>query len=365
MDGLLLFEAVRTVVNHENHRILRRLQPENIFRLLFEAAVADSATMAALFFGGSMMNARTVSCCGALLLAACQTVTPPSVAVYVSDGYDRRAQGYDWMAVETVPQADKTLKVAVRSRVDRKKPSCTFDGTAHPLAANHYRIRQNGMTLNLLLRGSDLLIEAEAPAANGGDPTAYYCSGGGSLTGQYRQVEQPDRSQLDDTRFVQSLWWQNFGLFVRQDADGVLHVRSSGLNHEFDERYPLGERRVIGVEVEDMNRDGYPEWLVYMRSERPPYVGEVLAFSVNGGQSVSQMSWLPAGDRPEWQSYYRGGDEFRLQERQLVHRFPEYINGQASGRMHQVVYEVQNGEAARQLVPVGFSVVDENGGQTR
>lgn len=46
---------------------------------------------------------------------------------FVSDGYQERSRGYDWVGVSISALSDSTAHVAVRSRVDQKKATCTFD----------------------------------------------------------------------------------------------------------------------------------------------------------------------------------------------------------------------------------------------
>ena len=49
------------------------------------------------------------------------------VGSYVSDGYSKKEEGYDWVAVTIKKLSDSTAQVSIRSRADKKKPSCTFD----------------------------------------------------------------------------------------------------------------------------------------------------------------------------------------------------------------------------------------------
>lgn len=268
---------------------------------------------------------------------------------YVSDDYHNRKQGYDWVAVETTVQVNNSLKVQIRSRIDKKKPTCTFDGIAYPVSTNLYQIKQSDMTLNLTLNAKSIDI---APAQDSDRYKAMmYCSGGGSLIGTYQSIAQLDRTGLDTTKYTQTLSLQNIHFFI-EHTDDVVNVRTSGLAHEFNENFTIKNQRITHADIEDMNRDGYPEVLIYLQNTQAPFYGDVLAFSTNGNQSLSQMSFTPAKDHPELRAYYHGGDEFSLVEHYLVQRFPEYINGKATGRTKQVAYKVQNGEASRQLMLV-------------
>ncbi|MFU2113617.1 hypothetical protein ACLRAI_01025 [[Pasteurella] aerogenes] len=275
--------------------------------------------------------------------------TTQMIKNYVSGDYYKRKQGYDWVAVETAQQTDNTLKVQIRSRIDQKKPTCTFDGIAYPVSTNLYQIRQGDMTLNLTLNANSIDIK---PAQDSDRHKAMmYCSGGGSFIGTYQSVAELDRTGLDTTKYAQTLSLQNIHFFIEHKDDAV-NVRTSGLAHEYNENFTIKNQRITHAEIEDMNCDGYPEVLIYLQNTEAPFYGDVLAFSANGNQSLSQMSFTPAKDHPDLRAYYHGGDEFSLVEHDLVQRFPEYINGKATGHAKQVRYQVQNGEASRQLVLV-------------
>ena len=209
---------------------------------------------------------------------------------YVSDDYNKRKQGYDWVAVETTRQADNSLKVQIRSRIDQKKPTCTFDGIAYPVSTNLYQIRQGDMTLNLTLNANSIDIK---PAQDSDRHKAMmYCSGGGSFIGTYQSVAELDRTGLDTTKYAQTLSLQNIHFFIEHKDDAV-NVRTSGLSHEFNENFTIKNQRITYAEIEDMNRDGYPEVLIYLQNTQDPFYGDVLAFSANVNQSLSQMSFTP------------------------------------------------------------------------
>ncbi len=124
-------------------------------------------------------------------LSACKapqqtTKATTQTKTYVSDGYNKRKQGYDWVAVETTKQANNTLKVQIRSRADKKKPTCTFDGVAYPVRTNFYQLKQGDMMLNLTLNVKSIDIKPAQESDR--NQAIYYCSGGGSLIGSYKQI---------------------------------------------------------------------------------------------------------------------------------------------------------------------------------
>ncbi len=139
------------------------------------------------------------------------------------------------------------------------------------------------MTLNLTLNAKSIDI---APAQNSDRNKAMtYCSGGGSLIGSYQSVAKLDRTGLDKTKFIQTLSLQNISFYI-DHKDDTVNIRSSGLTYEFDENYSIKGQRITHAEIEDMNRDGYPEILIYLQNSKKPYAGDVLAFSANGNKSL-------------------------------------------------------------------------------
>ncbi|WP_250162467.1 hypothetical protein [Psychrobacter sp. WY6] len=52
------------------------------------------------------------------------------VGDYADEGYEKRAQGYDWVGVMVRADGDRQIDIRVRSRSDIKKPTCHFDGKA-------------------------------------------------------------------------------------------------------------------------------------------------------------------------------------------------------------------------------------------
>lgn len=47
---------------------------------------------------------------------------------YVTNDYFNRSEGYDWVVVSISKINDNEAEIKVRSRVDKKKATCTFDG---------------------------------------------------------------------------------------------------------------------------------------------------------------------------------------------------------------------------------------------
>ncbi|MBP6863323.1 MAG: hypothetical protein KBC57_13330 [Neisseriaceae bacterium] len=131
---------------------------------------------------------------------AATPIEPAILGDYVSDGYAERAAGYDWVAVSLKEGKDQQIKVSVRSRNDRKKPTCTFDGYAKKTGAQTYTTTANGQPVTLTVTPTQLTIAADT--TEGAGALAYFCSGGATLAGSYDKLPgSVDPSQLDPSLF--------------------------------------------------------------------------------------------------------------------------------------------------------------------
>ena len=110
-------------------------------------------------------------------------------ADYASTDYDKRAQGYDWVGVMVRADGDRQIDIKVRSRSDIKKPTCHFDGkatlmgqdTAHGMI---FQAKVNDSTAFFQFKDDTLIIDSPDKYA-----LNYFCSGGGSLAGEYKKLE--------------------------------------------------------------------------------------------------------------------------------------------------------------------------------
>ena len=111
-------------------------------------------------------------------------------ADYASADYDKRAQGYDWVGVIVRAESDRQIDIKVRSRSDIKKPTCHFDGKATLMGQDtaHGTIFQatvNDSTAFFQFKDDKLIIDSiDKYALN------YFCSGGGSLAGEYKKLAE-------------------------------------------------------------------------------------------------------------------------------------------------------------------------------
>ncbi len=108
-------------------------------------------------------------------------------ADYATADYDKRAQGYDWVGVMVRADGDQ-IDIKVRSRSDIKKPTCHFDGKATLMGQDTahgtiFQAKVNGSTAFFQFKDDKLIIDSPDKYA-----LNYFCSGGGSLAGEYKKL---------------------------------------------------------------------------------------------------------------------------------------------------------------------------------
>ncbi|MES2331883.1 MAG: hypothetical protein V4539_19915 [Bacteroidota bacterium] len=104
--------------------------------------------------------------------------------------------------------------------------------------------------------------------------------------------------------------------------------------------------RVAKAEVDDLNRDGFPDLVLYVFSNDSIPKGNVIGISSDKNESLSPISFPDIFNDPKLRIGYKGNDMFFLLEGNLVRRFPVYPTegappAPATGTlMRQVQYQV-------------------------
>jgi hypothetical protein len=273
---------------------------------------------------------------------------------FVSDGYAQRYDGYDWVAVSIRIESDSIAGINIRSRSDRKKPTCTFEGQAILRDAETLIAElEDGKHMLLKIDNNQLAIQ---PATQEDENMLYYyCSGGGSLAGNYLKISGSlDESQLGPPPFERTLSLQGITFYIYATNTGSINkLTIHPTDLEIDNR--MAEHEIDGTvtnaEIEDLNSDGSPEVLVYIHSAGSGSYGSVIGYSVNNQKSMSQIYLPDIMDNPEASEGYMGHDEFAIVETTFARRFPIYkkgdTNNNPTGGTRQIQYKLVDGEAGR------------------
>lgn len=226
------------------------------------------------------------------------------VGNYVSDFYQKRNEGYDWVAVKVNQIADS------------------------------------------------LIISSETEQDN--VMLGYFCSGGASLAGVYHKIAEPlDTTQIDKVLFREALNYNQFSFFIEVYGE-KLTIQPVGLSVDNSIAEHQIEGTVVNAEAGDLNIDGFPELMIYLQSDGSGSYGSVIGYSVNNGKSMSMISMPNVAENPEIKEGYMGHDEFAIVESTFNQRFPIYKpgdpNAKPTGGTRQIQYNLIDGEDMRQLV---------------
>ena len=106
---------------------------------------------------------------------------------------------------------------------------------------------------------------------------------------------------------------------------------------------------LIGAEVDDLNKDGFPELLLYVAPQDSLNKSSVIAISSQENKSVAPIVFPDILDDPRLRDGYKGSDKYMLLEGVLMRTYPLYekdANGvqQPTGKMRRLMYRVAPGE---------------------
>ncbi|TDO28987.1 hypothetical protein [Sediminibacterium goheungense] len=111
--------------------------------------------------------------------------------------------------------------------------------------------------------------------------------------------------------------------------------------------------RVRRAEVDDVNRDNFPDLVLYIYSGDSLNKGTVVCISSEANTSVLPIVFPDIADDPKLRDGYKGDDEFLLMEGILTRRFPLYATdnegvSKPTGKTRQVMYRVAPGDKGGQ-----------------
>jgi len=270
---------------------------------------------------------------------------------YVSDGYAKKNEGYDWVSVNVKEAKDEQLKLSVRSRADKKKPTCTFDATLQKWNDSTYTTFIQDKKVLFTFGKNNITIATEKEEDSG--ILYFYCSGGTSLAGTYTKIDGAiDQSQVDQTLFSKVLNLQGIGFnisSIKKNDSNMLTIFTFGLPNDFNETFNIENQTVTDTEVEDLDSDGSPDLVVFTKGDGAQEKSMIHAFSTNNKKSMSMVYFQPTEDNEEINDGYNGRDEFALIETNLVQRFPIFKNKENTGKIRQIQYQMVDGEASKRF----------------
>lgn len=107
--------------------------------------------------------------------------------------------------------------------------------------------------------------------------------------------------------------------------------------------------KLVSVELDDLNNDGFPDLLLYIFSDVEKRKGTVVAIASDNNKNVLPITFPDIVDDEKLKQGYDGGDEFRLLNGRLLRRFPvknttDSTNQSAPLVIRQIIYKVVYGE---------------------
>lgn len=152
--------------------------------------------------------------------------------------------------------------------------------------------------------------------------------------------------------FFAQLVLQDVTFQVESPNEGSINrvvVRAEGPEGLLGPMEAEADGTIAGVEVEDLNADGYPEIYVYVTSAGSGSYGSLIAYASNRNRSLSEIYLPTLEDDPGVTRGYMGHDQFAVGEGTLLRRFPLYREGdknaEPTGGTRQIQYKLEAGEA--------------------
>ncbi|WP_430406645.1 hypothetical protein [Fluviicola sp.] len=262
----------------------------------------------------------------------------PFIGTFVSEGYQKKSTGADWVSVTITQIRERLFHIEVRSRANIKKPTCSLTSDAQLTEEGELFTSQYNLDLGFRISGDKLLIYSPSNR-----DLNYFCSGGATLAGKYKRTsEKLPEKQVDQSQFWKFLEYPDFTFTVQaiRDTLTIQPVLPKGCLEEA--RIPF-TGSIADADIADLDADGFPEIYVYVREGKDQRI-RLVAYNLNKGKSLSQIHLQEVTNQKV--APFKGRDEFKPVEGALVRRYP--IEG--TKKTQQVQYVLKMGEALPQLV---------------
>jgi hypothetical protein len=158
------------------------------------------------------------------------------------------------------------------------------------------------------------------------------------------------KADINGASFSKKLHLRGFKVsFQVTSKDNKLYITPFGMTRK--DKYPIEvsiDGQVIDADIGDVNANGSPEVYVYVKNSQGSDV--LIAYAANGTSSITPI-YLPAMENEDTKlsKGYRGHEEIRMVENNIVRRFPIYkdtdTDDKPTGGMRQLQYKLTQGEA--------------------
>ena len=154
----------------------------------FFAALSISATALLALNGCNNVTPSINNQASKLSATAVNPAVQAVIGDYASEGYAKRAEGYDWVGVMVQADGNEQVDIKVRARSDVKKPTCQFDGKAMLIGQDDahgviFQSKVNDSTAFFQFKDDKLTIDSQDKYALNA-----FCSGGGTIVGEYQKL---------------------------------------------------------------------------------------------------------------------------------------------------------------------------------
>ena len=106
--------------------------------------------------------------------------------------------------------------------------------------------------------------------------------------------------------------------------------------------------RVASAQIDDLNRDTYPDLILFIYTDSNATAETVYAFLSDGNKEIMPCFVPDITMNSKVNTGYKGHDQFSLMEGTLVHRFPIYNTGddkdKPTGGNRVILYQLGKGE---------------------
>jgi hypothetical protein len=106
--------------------------------------------------------------------------------------------------------------------------------------------------------------------------------------------------------------------------------------------------RVAGAQIDDLNRDGYPDLILFIYSDSSASSGTVYGFISDANKEIIPCILPDVAMNSKINTGYKGHDKFSLMEGTLLQRFPIYKTGDDKGKPtggnRVILYQLAKGD---------------------